>query len=141
MMKKLFELFVKYKAPVLYVFFGGVTTVVNIGVYWLCYDISGLSNDLSNIISWFFSVLIAYITNKIWVFESKDLRFKFLLLEIVSFFACRIATGVIDLGIMHLAVDMLHYPGVIFKVISNVIVIILNYIASKLLIFRKGIGK
>lgn len=141
MMKKLLDLFLKYKAPILYIFFGGVTTVVNIGVYWLCYDISGISNSLSNVISWFFSVLIAYITNKIWVFESKRFDFRVLFPEMASFFACRIATGVIDLGIMYIAVDILHYPGVIFKVISNVIVIILNYVASKLVIFKKGSEK
>ena len=141
MMKKIIELFFKYKAPILYVIFGGITTVINIVTYWLCYDIISMNNDISNILAWIFSVLVAYITNKIWVFESVTRCFKALIYEMVSFVSCRIATGLIDLAIMHIAVVMLHLPGVPFKVIANIIVIILNYVASKLFIFRKDSKK
>lgn len=137
----LIELFYKYKAPILYIVFGGITTVINIGAYWLCFDVLGISNDMSNIIAWVAAVLVAYITNKIWVFESKSAKLKTLAFEVFSFFSCRALTGVLDLAIMHVAVDMLHYPGVLFKVISNIIVIILNYVASKLFIFKKGSEK
>lgn len=110
MMKKIIELFFKYKTPILYVIFGGITTVINIVTYWLCYDIIGMNNDISNILAWIFSVLVAYITNKIWVFESVTRCFKALIYEMVSFVSCRIATGLIDLAIMHIAV-MLHLPA------------------------------
>ena len=138
MLKTLAGLWKKYKAPILYLFFGGVTTVINIAVYYILYYAVGVSNDLSNIISWIITVTVAYITNKLWVFESRDTGTKTLLREITSFFGCRAATGVMDLAIMHIGVDMLSYPAFLLKIISNIIVIILNYVASKLIIFKKG---
>ena len=140
MFKMLFALFKKYKAPILYLFFGGVTTVINIAVYDLLYYVVGASNDLSNVISWIITVTVAYITNKLWVFESRGTGTKTLLREITSFFGCRAATGVMDFAIMHIGVDILAYPAFLLKVISNIIVIILNYVASKLIIFKKGDG-
>ena len=128
----------KYKAPILYLFFGAVTTVINIAVYNLLYYSAGIGNDLSNVISWIVTVTAAYITNKLWVFESRDTGKRTLIFEIISFFGCRAATGVMDFAIMHVGVDILMYPAFLLKIISNVIVIILNYVASKLLIFRKG---
>ena len=136
----LISLLKKYKAPVLYLFFGGVTTVINILVYNLLYYAAGAGNDLSNIISWIVTVAVAYITNKLWVFESRGTEKKTLLREITSFFGCRAATGVMDFAIMHIGVDMLSYPAFLLKIISNIIVIILNYVASKLIIFKKGDG-
>ncbi len=134
------ELLKKYKAPILYVFFGGVTTVINIVTYYICYELLSMSNDLSNIISWFITVTVAYITNKIWVFESNGHGIKVILYEVITFFSCRIATGVLDFVIMHIGVDVMHYPAVLLKIISNILVIILNYVASKLIIFKRGNG-
>ena len=138
MLKTFATLVKKYKAPILYLFFGGVTTVINIAVYNLLYYVVGMSNDLSNIISWIITVAAAYITNKLWVFESRGTGKKVLLREITSFFGCRAATGVMDFAIMHIGVDIMSYPAFWLKIISNVIVIILNYVASKLIIFKKG---
>lgn len=132
------KLFLKYKAPILYLFWGGVTTVINIVTYWLCYDVLSMNNSISNIIAWFLTISVAYITNRVWVFDSKNTGVIHVLKEIGSFFACRIATGIIDLIIMYITVDMLLLPGTPFKIVSNVIVIILNYIASKVFIFNKN---
>ena len=140
MLETLISLFKKYKAPILYLFFGGVTTVINIAVYNLLYYAVGISNDLSNIISWIVTVAAAYISNKLWVFESRGTGKGTLIREITSFFGCRAATGVMDFAIMHIGVDMLSYPAFLLKIISNILVIILNYIASKLIIFKKGDG-
>ena len=134
----LIELLKKYKAPILYVFFGGVTTVINIGVYWLLHDIAGMSNDISNIISWIITVTVAYVTNKLWVFESGAHTIGAVAKEVAGFFSCRIATGVIDFAIMHIGVDIMGFNGIILKTLSNIIVIILNYVASKLFIFKKA---
>lgn len=136
-MDKLKQLFNKYKAEILYLFFGGCTTLVNIISYYLFYNIAGVSNVISTVIAWILSVLFAYITNRIFVFESKNNGFKGILLETTSFFACRLLTGALDVLIMWLAVDIMHYNSLLFKIISNVIVIILNYFASKLFIFKK----
>ncbi len=134
----IFELLKKYKAPILYIFFGGVTTVINIAVYYVMYYVFRCGNDISNIVSWFITVTAAYVTNKIWVFESRSIAIRTLIHEIITFFGCRIATGVLDFAIMHVGVDMLAYPALPLKIISNVIVIVLNYAASKLIIFKRG---
>ena len=128
-------LFLKYKEPIMYLFFGGLTTVINIVAYHLLYEVMSVSNTLSNIIAWVLSVLFAFITNKVWVFESKE-RGAALLREAVSFFGCRAATGVLDLAIMFLCVDLLSLPATPCKIGSNVLVIILNFVFSKLLIFK-----
>lgn len=137
MMEKLRILVKKYKSLISYGIFGVLTTMINICVYQLFYQHIGWSNVDSNVLAWVLSVLFAFVTNKIWVFESKSLEVKVLLFEIVSFFGCRLATGVLDLAIMYVAVDKLSFNSLAMKCISNVIVIIANYVASKLIIFNK----
>lgn len=137
MINKIKELIKKYKFIILYGIFGVLTTVINIGVYGLLYSVLDVSNVISNIIAWIASVLFAFITNKIWVFESKSFDVKLIIKELGSFTACRIATGVLDLGIMFVGVDLLKGPAIILKIVSNIIVIILNYIMSKIFVFKK----
>lgn len=137
---KLRKLLKKYKAPVLYIVFGGITTVINILTYYMLYEMAHLGNDVSNIISWIVTVTAAYVTNKIWVFESREHSVRVILYEMAAFYACRIATGVLDFAIMHVGVVILNYAALPLKVASNIIVIILNYAASKLFIFRKKDG-
>ena len=131
------DLIKKYKFIILYGIFGVLTTAINIGVYSLLYSALGVSNVVSNVIAWILSVLFAFITNKIWVFESKSLAFKTLLLELGNFIICRLATGVLDLGIMFVGVDLLKGPAIILKVVSNALVIVLNYVLSKVFVFKK----
>lgn len=131
------QYFKKYKSAILYLFFGGCTTVINIAVYDLCFNIIGINNLLSTIIAWVVSVLFAYVTNRKYVFESKATKTKDVLYEISSFFACRGATGVLDVAIMWVTVDILNWNALLWKTISNVIVIVINYVASKLIIFKK----
>lgn len=138
-MKKLInyglELYKRYKMPILYLIFGGLTTLINVVIYFICYDISGLSNVLSNIIAWIIAVIFAFITNKIYVFESKS---KSIFYELTTFLACRLGTGLLDLGIMYFTVDILKWNGLLMKIISNIIVIVLNFVFSKLIIFKKS---
>ena len=82
-------------------------------------------------------MLFAYITNRKYVFESKAIGFSTIIKETANFFFCRLATGLLDLAIMVVFVDLLHFNGMTIKILSNIIVIILNYVASKLLIFRE----
>lgn len=128
------DIYTKYKMPILYIIFGGLTTLVNILVYFVCYNISGLSNVSSTIIAWILSVIFAFITNKFYVFESKENNVFY---EISTFFGCRLGTGILDVGIMYLTVDILKWNALFMKVISNVVVIVLNYILSKVIIFKK----
>lgn len=132
------ELIKKYKSIIMYGIFGVLTTVINLACYEILYNHLNVSNVTSNVIAWIVAVIFAYITNKIWVFESKSLKIKVLLSEIWRFVSCRLATGALDLIIMYIGVDVLNGPAMILKIVSNVVVIILNYIASKLVIFKKS---
>ena len=135
-MKTIQELLQRYHGLILYGVFGVLTTAVNTGTYYLCFDVLIVPNLVSTAIAWLISVLFAFITNKLWVFESKSFAKAVFFREIVSFFSCRIATGVLDMAIMYVAVDRLAQNEILWKLLSNIIVIILNYMASKLLIFR-----
>ena len=137
-MEKISALFKKYKEVILYLVFGGATTAVNIVCYFLLYNVFSVSNVISTIISQIVAIVFAFVTNKIYVFESKTNTRKEAAKEMVSFFFFRFLTGVLDLSIMYIAVDRLGMWGMLWKVISNIIVIILNYIASKLVVFKKG---
>lgn len=125
----------KYRELLLYGIFGVLTTLINIVVYSLCYERLGISNVASNVTAWILSVLFAFVTNKIWVFDSKSTELSVLLKEAASFFGCRLATGLLDLAIMYVTVDVMAWNSMLMKCISNVIVIVVNYIASKLVIF------
>ena len=137
-MEKIKKLLKKYKFIILYGIFGVLTTIINIVTYALCYDMFNISNVVSNIIAWVLSVLFAFITNKIWVFESKSFDFKIFIKELWNFIVCRLATGALDLSIMYVGVDLLKGPALILKIASNIIVIILNYVMSKLFVFKNG---
>lgn len=126
----------KYKSILMYLFFGICTTVINIVTYWMFYISLDFPNVLSTIFSWIISVLFAYITNKLWVFESRSFGKKVLVREIATFFGARFISGIIDLAIMFLFVDMLLFPAMIIKFISNIFVVIFNYVASKVVIFK-----
>ena len=90
----------------------------------------------SVIIAWFIAVAFAYVTNKLFVFESKVFEKRALLKEILSFYSCRILTGLFDVAIMYLAVDVMSGNSTIWKIISNLVVIALNYVASRMFIFK-----
>ena len=131
------NLIVKYKHIISYLFFGVCTTAVNLIVYYVSAHSLQMSTGVSTVIAWVLAVLFAFITNKLWVFDCKSWERKVVTKEIASFFACRAATGVLDLVIMLVSVDVLHWNDFVMKIISNILVIILNYVASKLVIFRK----
>ncbi|WP_462316523.1 GtrA family protein [Methanobrevibacter sp.] len=118
---------------ILYVVFGTFTFFVNIIVYFLFENVLGVNYLISNVIAWFFSVLFAYITNRIWVFESKSPD---ILKEMSLFFGGRIFSGVIDTALMYLFIDVMTIGDDISKIIVQVIVIILNYVFSKLIVFK-----
>lgn len=131
------ELLRRYKSQLLYLFFGGCTTLVNVAVYGLCAHTVNLSTAVSTIIAWAAAVLFAYLTNRTWVFESQARTAGDILREMGSFFLGRALTGGFDLAIMYLCVDRLGLPDMPVKLLSNVVVVILNYVVSKLFVFAK----
>ncbi len=145
------ELFKKYKELILYVLFGGLTTLVSLASFRI-FDII-LGKDLymvTNVISWVLSVSFAFVTNKIWVFESKSKKPKTVLTEMLSFFSARLVslgaeelllwlmltfTTLQDVSVTVIKFDL--NGNMIAKLIVQVVVVVLNYIFSKFLVFRK----
>ena len=134
---KLKELFYKYLHVILYGVFGILTTITNIVVYWCMAHVLQVGTMPSTLTAWLCAVLFAYVTNRKWVFGSNAIGKKGVLEELLSFFACRIATGVLDWGCMFFFVDVLHINDIFIKISTNILVIVLNYVASKLVIFKK----
>lgn len=131
----------QYRNIVSYLFFGVCTTLINIISYYLCVRHIKMSTGAGTITAWGISVLFAYITNKLYVFESRSWNKKVVIAEITSFFSCRLLTGILDLTVMLIFVDWVHLYDVGVKLFSNVLVVILNYIASRFIIFKKRKSK
>lgn len=137
MISKIRALIVKYWDIVSYLFFGVLTTVVNYLVYLPLYNGLGMSATVSNAIAWVVAVAFAYLTNKPFVFKSFDWSMKTVIPELAKFVGCRIGSGAMETLILLLTVDILGWNGNIWKLLTSVLVVILNYIGSKLLVFRK----
>lgn len=120
-----------------YLIFGVLTTLVNFVFYWLFTDIIGIYYITSNVIAWIFAVIFAYITNKLFVFESKSWDIKLVIKEVIAFGAARVLSLLFETGFLALTVEILGVPKLIAKVIAAVFVVIINYVASKLFIFKK----
>lgn len=149
-MKKLWDfgmsMLQKHRETFAYLFFGVVATVLNIVLYFVLVTLVGMPTAIGNILDTIICVLFQYVTNRIWVFRSKNTG-KAALTEFFQFIGCRAVTAVIDEIIMVVGVDILvknmvpaslqAIAGVGVKVVANVIVIVLNYIFSKLIVFRK----
>ena len=137
MKEKIRKLFLRYYDLIMYLVFGVMTTAVNYLVYLPCFNMLGLSASVSNMISWVVSVAFAFLTNKPFVFRSHDWSAKTVVPELTKFVGSRIASGALETGIIFVTVDCLLWNGNIMKLITSVLVVIINYVASKLLVFRK----
>ena len=131
--------YIKYKEIINYLFFGALTTIVSLATYYLLVITvlnpnNPIQLQIANIISWITCVTFAYITNRKYVFNSKE---KNILKEIFKFYSARFLLLLIDMILMHIFVSILHYNDKIIKIIIQIIIIISNYILSKLLIFKK----
>lgn len=142
-MNKILKLYKKYEEIINYLIVGVLTTIVSLAVKWgLLFTILDASKALelqaSVIISWIAAVTFAYITNRIFVFKSKS---KNIIKEIISFFGARVLTLILDMGIMWFFVTLLKLDTdtwvLIWTMVVQVLVTVLNYIFSKLLVFKK----
>ena len=137
MMGKLRVLIRKYYDILVYLFFGVLTTLVNYIVYLPCYNLLHISAAVSNVIAWTAAVIFAYLTNKPFVFKSHDWSAKTVVPELTKFVGSRIVSGALETAIIFVTVDLLLWNGNVMKLITSVLVVILNYVASKLVVFRK----
>lgn len=138
-MEKIKEMYLKYKEIINYLIFGVLTTVVSIGVYYICvYTFLNPENvvqlQIANIISWVAGVAFAYVTNRKFVFESKEEN---KLKEAGKFVTSRITTLLMDMTIMFIGVTLCKFNDKIIKLISQVVVIVMNYLLSKIIVFKK----
>lgn len=142
-LSKIADLYEEHKEGMRYLIFGVLSTIVNIVVAELSYDLFfrtldelirvNLSTILSIIAAWIF----AYITNKLYVFDSKTENITELLKEILSFVGCRAITALVEIVMMNVFVTKLHFKYLLMKIITNIVVIILNFVFSKLIIFKE----
>ena len=131
------KLWIKFRPIIVYGIVGCLATAINVGVYLLSYQLLSIPNVPSNILAWIISVLFAFITNKLFVFESRDMSKSVFLRELWKFVLARLSTGALDLLIMFIAVDVMSWNATVWKIISNIIVIIGNYILSRFVVFSK----
>lgn len=136
-MQKIRELVEKYWDILMYLVFGVLTTIVNYVVFLPVYNLLGFSATVSNAIAWVVAVAFAYLTNKPFVFRSNDWSWKTVAPELAKFVSCRVGSGVMETLILLVSVDILGWNGNIWKLVTNVLVVIVNYFGSKLLVFRK----
>lgn len=137
MVEKIFDIYKQFKEQILYIVFGVLTTAINIVSFFALTRVIGLGLILSNIIAWILSVLFAFVTNKIYVFDSRNYTAPVVLRELIDFTVSRGATGLLDLGLMYLFVSVIGIEDMISKIVINIIVIILNYILSKVYVFKE----
>ncbi|HFL2405591.1 TPA: GtrA family protein [Clostridioides difficile] len=126
----------KHRETILYLFFGAFTTLVNIVSYLFFTRVILFNFMVANALAWILAVLFAYVTNKFFVFESKRIEIKFLFKEFLSFVSFRLLSGVVEMLIMYVMIDLLFVNDVIVKIFTNIVVIVLNYLFSKMIIFK-----
>ena len=136
-LKKLADWYREHREGMRYLVFGVLSTIINIVVFAICERMLHLSTIISNVIAWTIAVLFAYVTNKLYVFDSKTTKKQELAREILSFFGARIATLIIETAFLWVVIDKLGFNDIFMKIISNIIVIILNFVFSKIFIFKK----
>lgn len=126
----------KHRETILYLFFGAFTTLVNIVSYLFFTRVILFNFMVANALAWILAVLFAYVTNKFFVFESKRIEIRFVFKEFLSFVSFRLLSGVVEMLIMYVMIDLLFVNDVIVKVFTNIIIIVLNYLFSKMIIFK-----
>ena len=136
-MEQIKKLLIKYQDIISYLFFGVLTTVVNYLVYLPCYNLLGISASVSNVIAWVFAVAFAYLTNKPFVFKSHDWSKQTVIPELAKFIGSRLFSGALETAIIFVTVDVLAWNGNVMKLVTSVLVVIVNYVASKLVVFKK----
>ena len=122
-----------------YLFWGVCTTAVNVGVFWIARNFLHLPVMVSNILAWVLSVTFAYVANRSFVFEHKAplKRYKAVFTEIVLFTGSRLFSGGLDMLLVYMLISASGYPEMTMKVVINVIVVVINYISARYLVFRR----
>ena len=137
----LYPFYKKNKEALLYLFFGVLTTLISIAVFWLFTSLVSLDELVANVISWIIAVLFAYLTNRIWVFSSHCETKAALIKEVLSFYGGRVFTLLVEEAILIVFVKLLSFNDMAVKIVAQVLIIVLNYVISKLFVFKKNSSK
>lgn len=135
--EKIKQLIKKHEELIKYLIIGVLTTVINYIIFAILVKLANIEMHASNIIAWIVSVIFAYFTNKLFVFESKSFELKVIGKEVLSFGAARVFSLLLEEVILYIFVNLLNLNELIIKLVANVIVIIVNYVLSKFIIFKK----
>lgn len=130
------NLYKKYREIIDYIIFGGLTTLVNIVAFFIFETLLGWPYLIANAIAIVLSILFAYITNKLFVFKTRDMTFNENAIEFVKFIGFRLVSGLADMAAMWILVDLISIDTNIAKLLTQFIVVVLNYVFSKLFIFK-----
>ena len=136
MLKPLWPFWTRHREVLLYLLFGGLTTVVSIGSFWLCNDVLLLNEHIANTVSWILAVLFAFITNRLWVFQAATNGFGEFVKQLLRFYGGRLATFGVEELILLIFVTWLQFGGLVIKIAAQIVVIFLNYVVSKLFVFK-----
>lgn len=131
------KLFPNRKEFLMYFTFGFLSFLINMGTYAYMDEGLGWAAWLSNLIAWVVSVAFSFVTNKLWVFNVPTRTFWRFMMQMIAFFSARVFTLLVEEAIILIFVTMLDGPSVIVKLFAQIIVVVLNYVISKLLVFRK----
>lgn len=137
MLGKIRDLLLKYQDIISYLVFGVLTTVVNFLVYYPLTNLLGVEETLANVIAWVISVAFAFVTNKPFVFKSYDWSVKVVVPELSKFVSTRVGSGLLETAMIFLFVKLLQFDGNIIKLAASILVVIINYVGSKLIVFNK----
>ena len=137
MLRLLEPFYKKHKAVLLYLFFGGLTTVISIAVFWLFRYPFGLNELVANVLSWVAAVLFAFLTNRVWVFRAPTKTPGEFLRQMASFYGGRVVTLLIEEAMLAVFITWLGFADMPVKIAAQIVVIVLNYFISKLFIFKK----
>lgn len=133
---KMLNQYLKYKREILYLVYGALTTMVNISAYLGLTQVAGMEYLSSNVIAWITSVIFAYITNRLYVFNSSGRGPYRIIKEFCAFTGCRLFSGLVDTTTMYLMIDLLKFNDLPVKIFANFLVIILNYGLSRQIVFQ-----
>ena len=135
---RIFEPFYqKHREVLLYLFFGFVTTVISVSVYWLGADVLGVDPLIANVFSWILAVLVAFLSNRTYVFHAETENREVFLKQILSFYGGRVFTLLVEELILFVGIKLLAFPNLPVKIVAQVVIVILNYVISKLFVFKK----
>ncbi len=138
-MKKIISLYKKYKEIINYLIVGVLTTIVSMGIFYgstltFLDGNNAIELQIANVLSWIGSVSFAYVTNRVFVFESKSPK---ILKELITFVSSRVITLLLDMGTMFVLATLLHINYNLSKIVAAVLVVVGNYVISKIFVFKK----